>query len=81
MENLPEGLSAETEATLRRLYQRYEDHKDEAQELDQQIAALQLRRTEAKERSGRAIQEYHRVLGRVQREAGRARRGLKRRIA
>lgn len=81
MENLPEGLSAETEEALRRLYQRYLDHDKEVCDLGAEIEESEARLLDAKGRSARALQEYHRILGRVQREAGKARRGLKRRVA
>lgn len=75
MDNLPEGISADTAATLRNLYAAYQDWEREIDRLDRAIADAEQARRDARARAAGALKDYHRRLGRIQREAGRQRRG------
>lgn len=81
MENLPNGISADTEEFLRRLYQRYLDHDKEMADLAAEIEDTEARLYDVRVRRDAALQEYHRKLNRIARETSKERRGLKRRTA
>lgn len=81
MENLPNGISAETEDYLRTLYQRYLDHDKEMADLAAEIEDTEARLREVRVRRDTALTEYHRKLNRIARETSKERKGLSKRTA
>lgn len=75
MDNLPSGISADTERMLRNIYGVYRDWEREIERLDGVIAEAEEARRVARAQAQEALRDYHRRLGRIQREAAKASRG------